>query len=338
MTVEAVGDTARVALSADWCELMAITSSRRSTSSADLLRSRAALEEDEHGIEFDDDEEPVETEIINYRLDEWVSDVREELYLRATSLQLSYPFTIHGSGDNWRLEASVDDQRHDHLLYICCLLVTGSRWGLVTPKFDELDRVLQVIAYLVAGRVVQGEAYWFGWPRPDHSRMEDAVKDLLVRMGFDDPTVVRPIWSVGREKDEGIDVVAWRNFGDRLASRLVLYGQVASGKNWEDKPVTKEADSTWTAWVGDRGQRYYVPAMFIPWPQYLDVTAADGRSFRQRVVELAIRNEKRYGLTLDRGRIAELAGASVSTGNADESELVAFLTDWQSEAITIASD
>lgn len=341
MTLEAVGDTARIALSADWIELAALISSRQSASSAELIRSRAALEEDEHGLvalENDDFPELLEEEILGSAAELWASDVLEELSERSNSLGSSYPFRLHrAAGDSWRLDYQTQDERHDHLLYVCCLLITARRYGLVLHGLSEMDKVLQIVAYLVAGRLVAGESYWFGYPRPDHSNMRDAVQLLLERMGFSRPSVVPPVWSIGTENDGGIDIVAWRNFGDKLPSRIVLYGQVASGKNWEGKPVTKDSDSTWPSWVGDYGQRYYLPAMFVPWPQYVTVEAAGGRSFRERVEDIALRNEKTYGVTVDRGRIAELAGLAVFTGNDDEYELVSYLSDWLTRTMALLS-
>lgn len=336
MTLEALSNTERIALAADWLELAAVLSSRGSSSSADLVRSRAAIEDDEHTLVIvePDGDERLEEEILANASEQWVSEVREELFIRASSLGESYPFCLVGTGHAWRLVLVAVAERHDHLFYQCCLLISARRHKLVLDNVREMDKVLQVVAYLVAGRVVQGEAYWFGYPRPDSTGMKEAVETLLTKMGFDSPAVTPPIWSVGKENDGGIDIVAWKNFGDNLSSRMVLYGQVASGKNWEDKPVSKEAESVFPSWLGDYGQKYYIPAMFIPWPQYVLVEATRERSFRQRVIETAIRNEKFFGLTIDRGRIAELAGKSVTTGNGDESDLVGYLAKWQEEVVS----
>ena len=36
-------------------------------------------------------------------------------------------------------------------------------------------------------------------------------------------------------KDDGLDVVAWREFPDRNASKLILFGQCAAGRRWKNK-------------------------------------------------------------------------------------------------------
>jgi hypothetical protein len=335
MTLEALTNTRKIALAADWLEIAAVMSSRSSSSSADLARSLAVIEDDEHArISIEPDSgEVLEEEILNHEGEQWISDVREEIFIRSTSLGDSYPFNLIGNGRAWRVEHVADGGRHDHLFYLCCLIITARRHRLVLVDFDEMDKVLQVVAYLVAGRLVQGEAYWFGHPRPDSTRMKEAVEVMLNRMGFDAPAVVPPIWSIGRENDDGVDLVAWRNFGDRLASRIVLYGQVASGKNWEDKPVARHVEATFHGWLRDYAQKYFVPAMFIAWPQYISVEAGGGRTFRQRVLEIAVKNERHLGLTIDRGRIAELAGPSVGEGKADEPPLFSYLTQWRDDAI-----
>jgi hypothetical protein len=347
MTLEALPDKDKIALAADWMELAAILNSRRTSSPADLVRSLAILDEPEHGVvsldglidgqEDDDglDDEKLEEEIIQSASEQWASDVREELGTRATSLSDAYPFQITGSGTDWLLRYQPQPERHDHLFYSCCLLITARRYSLITRDVPNMDKMMQIIAYLVAGRLVEGTSYWFGWPRPDDTnQMVAAIEEVLKRMGFSELLLAPPVWSVGDEKDEGIDIVAWKNFGDGLPARIVLYGQVASGKNWEGKSVTQYTESTIPIWFGAYGQRWYVPAMFVPWPQYLMVEARNGRGFRQRVVETSIKHEKVFGVTVDRGRIAELASEKTSTGNDDEDKWVKDLTEWRSAVLT----
>ena len=195
---------------------------------------------------------------------------------------------------------------------------------------------MQMIAYLVAGRIISGTAYWFGYPRPDGTgKMAEAVRKVLSRMGFINAAdLTPPPWSIGQENDEGIDIIAWRNFGDGLPARLVVYGQVASGKNWEGKSVTQYTESTIPSWFGAYGQKYYVPAMFIPWQQYISAESSRERSFRERVLDLSLKHEKIYGLTVDRGRIAELASVATSTGNDDEEVWIGQLNEWRSNVIS----
>jgi hypothetical protein len=344
MTLEALLDKDKIALAADWIELAAIISYRQSSSRADLVRSLSVLDEPEHGViqledlldnEQGENDEELEEEILQSESELWASDVREELGTRSASLGEAYPFEIISSGSDWLLAYRPQADRHDHLLYSCCLIITARRYGLINCDVPQMDRIMQIIAYLVAGRIVEGTAYWFGYPRPDGTgKMAEAVEEALRRMGFDAPALAPPIWSLGDENDDGIDIVAWRNFGDGLPARLVVYGQVASGKNWEGKSVTQYTESTIPIWFGAYGQRYYVPAMFVPWPQYVTVQASRGRGFRQRVLETSIRHEKVFGVTVDRGRIAELASQTTSTGNNDEDTWVEQLTEWRSSVLT----
>lgn len=344
MTIEALTETDKIALAADWVELAAMLSFRQTSSKADLVRSLSVLEEPEHElvdlviISAEDTVEELEEEILQSKSELWASDVREELGTRRANLGEAYPFEIVDTGSSWRLVYEAQPDRHDHLFYSCCLLITGRRHGLIRHEVPEMDRILQIVAYLVAGRIVQGTAYWFGYPRPDHTgRMLDAVKELLRRIGFKSPDPVPPRWSVGRENDVGIDVVAWRNFGDGLPSRLIVYGQVASGRNWQDKPVDRYV-SVFQAWLGDYGQEYYVPAMFIPWQQYIHVEPTRERSFRQRVLDLTMLNERTLGLTVDRGRITELATRTTSTGNNDEPAWIQYLVEWRSKVLAALTE
>jgi hypothetical protein len=345
MTMEALTDTDKIALAADWVELAAVLSSRHTASGADLVRSLSVLAEPDHElvdldiINSEETSEKAEEEILQSDSELWVSDVREELGTRQATLREAYPFEIVGSGSAWSLIYEDQPDRHDHLFYSCCLLITARRHQLIKSDVPEMDKILQIIAYLVAGRIVAGNAYWFGYPRPDDTgKMEAAVNKLLRLIGFNSVVLVPPVWSVGAENDGGIDVVACRNFGDGLPSRLVVYGQVASGRNWKSKPVNYYADSTFRSWLKDYGQRYYVPAMFIAWQQYVEVTPTRDRSFRRRVLDLAMENETTLGLTVDRGRIAELATETTCTGNGDEAEWITYLLDWRSKVLATLTE
>jgi hypothetical protein len=341
MTLEALVERDKIALAADWMELAAILSRRKTASRADLIRSLSVLEDSQHGVvqleELIDSEhtgEELEEEILQSDSELWASDVREELATRLASIGQAYPFRIDASGMDWLLTYHPEEDRHDHLFYSCCLLITARRYGLLTCEVPQMDRIMQIIAYLVAGRIVDGTAYWFGYPRPDGTgKMAEAIAEVLRRMGFDSPTLAPPLWSLGEENDEGVDLIAWRNFGDGLPARLVVYGQVASGKNWEDKSVVRYTDSTIPIWFGAFGQRYYIPAMFIPWQQYIAIGSSRGRNFRQRVLEMSVKQEKIFGVTIDRGRIAELASHATRTGNDDEDAWVDQLVTWRSSVL-----
>ena len=41
--------------------------------------------------------------------------------------------------------------------------------------------------------------------------------------------------NLSQSKDDGLDVVAWKEFPDRRASKLILFGQCAVGRHWKEK-------------------------------------------------------------------------------------------------------
>ena len=57
-------------------------------------------------------------------------------------------------------------------------------------------------------------------PWSNHLREGEECKD---REGLD------------QSKDDGLDVVAWREFPDRKPSKLILFGQCAVGRHWKKK-------------------------------------------------------------------------------------------------------
>ena len=342
MTLSAVESRSKIALAADWCELFAIHSSRKVCSYADLKKSIENLEEDwespeilepseNNGLEYED----LDEKILDEPNEEWVGDVRAELDYRRRSLDGNYPFTLEGS-ERWILTSSHDPDYISHLVYRSMLFATGMRFGLLTP-IPDIDRAVQIASTLVAGRIVDGEAVWFGWPRPDGTKFQSAMESWLERLGEKIP-LTPPSWTTGAEKDEGIDIIAWRSFGDAIAPRLILFGQVASGRNnWENKSVKAYLDARIDSWLGEYMQKSVIPAMFVPWPQYIEVdaktrnrTAPEKKDFRAWCASEARLREKTLGLLIDRVRAAELAE---SVEEELSKELIESLSQWTQAAL-----
>ena len=48
--------------------------------------------------------------------------------------------------------------------------------------FTRSAKIMQIESYLTAAEILGGSAYWFGYPRPDHSNMLTAVQKLVEAM------------------------------------------------------------------------------------------------------------------------------------------------------------
>jgi hypothetical protein len=66
----------------------------------------------------------------------------------------------------------------------------------------------------------------------------------------------------GRDKDMGLDVVAWKHFPDQRRGKVVVFGQCATGENWREK--LGEPDLThWRRYIAWHVQPLRVLA--VPW-------------------------------------------------------------------------
>ena len=164
--------------------------------------------------------EPFET-----MLGEWVGVLSHRA--RACGPGDAYPFDITAQGLQLRERRSP--------AYLFQLLVS-------LGSFDDhhdgttVYKLFEELSAAAAGRYLGDSktAVVFGWPRrklpvgfPDavvalvnHLREGEECKD---REGLD------------QSKDDGLDVVAWREFPDRKPSKLILFGQCAVGRHWKKK-------------------------------------------------------------------------------------------------------
>ncbi len=209
---------------ADWLELYAILAPDGNSSSGDLWGelSRAAL------YELDTDESK-ERKII---------DVFYELEQRNRAAGAGYPFEV----DNGVLRINPQGWR-DSAAYVFCL--TLSYFGTTESKPRKL---FEQISCAALKRYVDGDALVFGSPRTDMpSNFTEAVTELCSRLGEG--------WQFqsGRDsrarKDANLDLVAWKQFPDRYPSKLIIFGQCASGQDWRKKLGELQPREFWSLWV-----------------------------------------------------------------------------------------
>jgi hypothetical protein len=140
-----------------------------------------------------------------------------------------------------------------------------------------------------------------------------------------------PASQVGRTKDGGVDVVAWRPFADQRPGVVIAYGQVASGLDWRDKAVTNDLHSDFLNWMSDEPALHYLPLMFVPFVQHEDVRPTAKRSFDTVTKDRLSRLEKRLGVVVDRFRMTELLAAELTSP--DVTAAVAVSREWLQQLI-----
>ena len=172
--------------------------------------------------------------------DIFLDSITDELHTREESLGVCYPFV-----QDHRLRVTLkDDLCHGAYAYLFCLMLSHSNPGEVLsgdwmPEVDHTTRDLfQACATLAAAGEVSGNAFSFGWPRPNENpRFLDALRTIYGHFGEGRVRSLPLAGASPSPKDEEIDVVAWRPRADRAAGTYYLLGQVASGDNWEAKTI-----------------------------------------------------------------------------------------------------
>ena len=301
---------------ADWMELQALRSTRRRSTIGDLLgvfdifedaaASDSLFREDEAtGDEYDQS-------IIEIERNRLIDRVFDELHYRQQVLGDAYPFSVRKSPpalEHVRGAAKAPG----HVVYLFCLLASSIRENRIHPADvtqlaqREIPTLFQVCSCLAAGGYVVGEVASFGFPRSSGSGFVAALKTTYERFGSG---VVRSVGpgTPSSVKDEGIDVIAWRDHPDHLPGKTYLLGQCASGTEWRDKSVVDRIPQ-FHGWFSTPPATYCQPSMFIPFTLHRDLADDPETTFDRLRHSRFVREERRYGIVFDRFRIAHFAGA-----------------------------
>jgi len=231
---------------ADWLELLAVQSAARNASLGDLERvlRRSSI------LEAHEDQRSQEA------IGEKLSQVARELKDRSRAAETGYPFTLEGSTLAW---SGVEPRS---VSYLFCLLLS-IRFPELTKKKQTISRRLfEDLSCVAAANYLGGRSLRFASPRSELPRsFANAVTVLCsqLREGQqyrDQPTL--------DSKDATLDVVAWKQFPDGLPSQLVLFGQCASGNDWNSKLGTLRPRSFCEQWMFEVPPSEVLRGFFIP--------------------------------------------------------------------------
>jgi len=285
---------------ADWVELTALTSRDRNTSWQDLASALGAAgdEEDVEGL---------------------CNAVFEELGLRSDSAPQAYPFDVEGSRiqckrSTWR--------RWTPYVFCLCLSYFGPRRGR-TRGGPYPARLFEHLSEHAARHFVgpNGEAVRFASPRnwdplpPGFAAALDKVcGDRYLHEGERDRSE-----RVHSAKDAGLDIIAWRHFPDRRCGKLVLFGNCASGSDWQRKISERTPADFCSIWLAPEPRSAVLAAVFIPHRVRLDL-------WRSRT--------PLGGILFDRCRLAYWA----QQGTWSRPDLQQQIHDWTTQALQQAGN
>ncbi len=296
---------------ADWLELRAILSPTKKINISeirDLIDFEGEL--DENLTDTDDNQKLDFEQLPNEDLQELDEQINieiestvEEISLRSTSLESSYPFNIEDNGYSLSLK---QDLTLGEYAYLFCLIISNATsQGLIesTPKLiTHIERDLfQICASLCAAGANQGPVVSIGWPRPNNTHFLTHMK--ATHAGLNPSIIIRenPLpGSPPNVKDGGIDVISWTQETDGHAGIKYYMGQAASGKDWENKSAKTEKGAFLRLYYEVQPVTPF-SQMFIP--HCITGVAAKGIDFRTTVAQTINIQTERLGFLYYRYRL-----------------------------------
>ena len=181
----------------------------------------------------------------------------------------------------------------------------------------------------------------FGFPRATGLGFLPALKETFDRVGIGRVRTEIPEGLPDNLKDGGIDVIAWRDHPDGMPGKIYLLGQCASGQNWGEKSVVEYIPQLHGSWFTEPPAMFYLPAMFIPFTLYGDMSEARRGPFLDTVRTRYWHHEQRYGIVFDRLRVAHFAhecmtGAAEWAGRVDGTDRFDQIRTWVEGALELA--
>ncbi len=301
MTMQLPDDLQNVISLADWLELTALSSADGNASRGDLERQIKKA-----GVVESADED----EAIDLLLDE----VFKELDSRSTAITTHYPFLITNSLVQKKIEYSIE-----LLPYAFCLCL--SYFGSPNlPKVAIKPRLLfEHLASLSLASYLGGKSLVLGTGRiledngttlPVFARI---INQLAEFIGEGDSFKNQKTLS---RKDDGIDVVAIKLIDEFRASNLIVYGQCATGADWQStgKLSQCQPEAFFDQWLAGHKVSTPLRSYFIP-----------------HVVqdEKFVWAARRAGLLFERLRVAKWAATSTALHS-----ITSDMTKWVDAVLT----
>ena len=258
---EVTGRRINVDLAADYLELTAFFAGDGTARASDLANAASVGPEEVPGDlheEMECGEEEIVASAVSY------------IKTRHDTLNSAYPFELDHDGST--LTCVFDDQSLGHSSYILSLVLSHLR--AVSPVLEEtrlhpsendarqLREYFQYVATAALAAEVQGQAWSFGFPRPDGSGFLPKLKEVWRELR--DGRVEVQTGAPERPKDDQIDVFAARTHGDKLPGFLLAAAQVATGANASTKSLRGHLDAFKDRWFRTRPATDFIPYMIVP--------------------------------------------------------------------------
>lgn len=224
---------------ADWLELIAIESGDGNASAGDLINA-------------------LQIAVGGKAARQLSVEAMLEIEERISATDDAYPFDLYRGGV---LQAK--DDLKSYVAYLFCLLLSYFGWQQRSPASINPRLLFENLSCIAAKQYIQGDVFKLGAGQRSAGvpAFRDAVDELCKRLGEGEG--LRPNRTLSK-KDDHVDLVAWRDFSDQRQSKLILFGQCATGENWTDKVSELQPDAFWNHWmiepkVSPLGRSFFIP-------------------------------------------------------------------------------
>lgn len=151
--------------------------------------------------------------------------------------------------------------------YLFCLWLSYFRWDSKRQKGLSVNPWLlfEELSCIAAAQFVGGEVINFGTARgnkeKDKKAFRQRIDELCRCLGEGDG--FREQDTLDR-KDDHVDLVAWKGFSDSRTSKLIVFGQCASGNNWTSKDSELMPDAFWKHWMSRSVVSPLIKSFYFP--------------------------------------------------------------------------
>ncbi|MDE0658021.1 MAG: hypothetical protein OXI79_00065 [Gammaproteobacteria bacterium] len=115
-------------------------------------------------------------------------------------------------------------------------------WSRERQSYVTQGNLFEKVVEKICPAMLPGwNTYRAGWSTENTKRIPDIVADLTQLINVRGRGDLRE-WGRPEDKDGGLDLVCYRDFGDGREAMPVYFLQCASGKNWRDKINTPNAE------------------------------------------------------------------------------------------------
>ena len=250
-----------VDLAADYLELTAFFAEDSAARTSTLANAASLAAAEDHA--------DIEREM-EYGEEEIVSGTVYRIQKRGDALGTAYPFRLDARGDELACEWVAGS--FGQTAYVLSLVLSNLR--SVSPvlggsdlhpdeaEVRQLRDYFQYFATAALAAEVQGDAWSFGFPRPDGSPFLEKLEQIWLKLG--DGCVKAQTGAPLQPKDDRIDVFAARPYSDRLPGFPLAAAQVATGANAREKSLKGHLSAFKGRWFRTQPVTDFIPYMIVP--------------------------------------------------------------------------